>query len=117
MIVAAALAIPLMVAAVSVIAFSRTAPQMLVPLGGLLTLLATGTAAVSLAGESRSRSLANDGVFIAAGSLCVVFVTAVPQLLLYWFLYSAWSAIPVAAIAALMAVLAFAIARCRWPNQ
>ena len=117
MIAAAVLTTPFMVAAVLAIAFSRTAPQLLVPLGGVLTLLAAGAAALSLAGAIRSRSLVNDGMFIAAGSLCVVFVTAVLQLLLYWFLYSAWSAIPVAAIAALMTVLAFAIARCRWSNQ
>tara|TARA_R110002072_G_scaffold282552_1_gene445502 strand:+ start:160 stop:1632 length:1473 start_codon:yes stop_codon:yes gene_type:complete len=117
MIASAVLTLPFMVAAVLAIAFSRTAPQMLVPLGGVLTLLAAGAAALSLAGAILSRSLVNDGMFIAAGSLCVVFVTAVLQLLLYWFLYSAWSAIPVAAIAALMTVLAFAIARCRWSNQ
>ena len=114
-IAAAVIAIPLMIAAVLAIAFSRTAPQFLLPLGGLLTLLAAGTAAVSLAGASRSRFLTNDGIFIASGSLCVVFATAVPQLLLYWFLYSAWTAMPVAAIAALMAVIALALAQSRWP--
>lgn len=110
---AAVMAIPLIVAAVLAIAFSRVAFQVLLPLGGLLTLLAAGAAAVSLAGVSRSRFLTNDVLFIAIGSLCVAFATAVPQLLLYWFLYSAWAAIPVAAVAALMAWIAFALARCR----
>ena len=114
---AAVVAFPLIVAAVLAIAFSRMASQTLLPLGGLLTFLAAGTAAVSLAGLSRSRFLTNDGVLIAAGSLCVVFATAVPQLLLYWFLYSAWRAIPVAVISALMAVIAFALVRSRWPDR
>ncbi|MDA0810538.1 MAG: hypothetical protein O3B68_21300 [Planctomycetota bacterium] len=116
-IAAAVIAIPIMIAAVLAIAFSRTAPQFLLSLGGLLTLLAAGTAAVSLAGVSRSRFLVNDGVFIGAGSLCIVFATAVPQLLLYWFLYSAWSAIPVTAVSALMAVIALSLARYRWLNR
>lgn len=116
-IAAAVMAFPLFIAAILAIALSRIAPQSLLPLGGLLAVLAAGTAAVSLAGVSRSRLLTNDGVFVAAGSLCVVFATAVPQLLLYWFLYSAWPAMPVAAVAALMAWIAFALARCRLSDR
>jgi hypothetical protein len=58
----------LIVAAVLAIAFSRIASQVLLPLDGLLTLLAAGAAAVSLANVSRSRILTNDGLFIALGA-------------------------------------------------